>query len=313
MVFMGKIATLRRLLKNDPSKIRLAIANSVSYSYLSRLIPDKAYLKLQYKLHFGKKLNLESPKTFNEKLQWLKLYDRKPEYVQMVDKYRVREYIADKIGEEYLIPLLGVWDKFEDIDFDMLPEQFALKCNHDSGSVVVCKDKKTFDYEKAKVKFLKALKRNLYYFGREWPYKYVPRKILAEKYIEDETTRELRDYKFFCFSGEPKIMYVATGRQIKNEEVKFDFFDMDYRHIAVKNGHPNSKKPPERPINLDKMKDLARILSKDIPHVRVDFYEANGKIYFGELTFFHMNGMVPFEPNEWDYILGGWLNLPNKQ
>lgn len=309
---MGKMATLRRLLKDDPSKIRLAISNNISHSFLSCFIPDKAYLKLQYKLNFGKKLNLKSPETFNEKLQWLKLYDRKSEYVQLVDKYRVREYIANKIGKEYLIPLIGVWDKFEDIDFAKLPNQFVLKCNHDSGSVIICKDKNTFNFEKAKVKLSRGLKRNLYYFGREWPYKDVPPKIIAEKYMVDAQIAELRDYKIFCFSGEPKIVLVCADR-FTDEGLRENFYDLNWHLLNIQRPkHSNTTYYIKKPKNLDAMLSLARTLSQNIPFVRVDFYDINGEIYFGEMTFFPASGFERFVPEEWDYKLGEWIKLPDK-
>lgn len=309
---MGKIATLGRLLKNDHSKIRLAISNNISHSSLLRLIPDKAYLKLQYKLNFGKKLNLKSPETFNEKLQWLKLYDRKSEYVQLVDKYRVREYIANKIGKEYLIPLIGVWDKFEDIDFAKLPNQFVLKCNHDSGSVIICKDKNTFNFEKAKVKLSRGLKRNLYYFGREWCYKDVPPRIIAEEYLVDDSGDELKDYKIFCFNGEPRIILVCADR-FSSGGLRENFYDTNWNLLNLQRPkHPNTEYSVSKPESLDIMLSLARTLSQNIPFVRVDFYEVDGKVYFGEMTFFPASGFGLFTPEEWDYKLGEWIKLPNR-
>ena len=272
-------------------------------------INDETYLKLCYRGVFSKKLNLENPQTFNEKLQWLKLYDRKPEYTTMVDKYAVKKYVADKIGEEYIIPTLGVWNNFDDIDFDKLPNQFVLKCTHDSGGLVICKDKSKLDIKAAREKINKSLKRNFYYLGREWPYKDVPPRIIAEKYMENRDTKDLRDYKFFCFDGVPQVLFIATDRQSEGEETKFDFFDMDFKHLDLINGHPNSNISIDCPNNFDKMKYLARILSKGIPQLRVDFYEINGRTYFSELTFSHWSGMVPFEPEEWDYKLGQWIKL----
>ncbi len=275
-----------------------------------RFLSDKSFLKLRYRLEFGKKLNLKNPLTFNEKLNWLKLNDRKPQYNKLVDKYLVREYVANTIGEEYLIPLLGVWNSFDEIDFDLLPEQFVLKCTHDSGSVVICKYKKSFDYKAARKKIECKMKKNLYWWGREWPYKNVKPRVIAEQYMEDTRTAELRDYKFFCFDGEVKMLFVATERQKQNEEVKFDFFDSDYNRLPFKQGHPNASILPAKPQCFEEMKALAAKLSKGIPHVRVDFYEVNGKVYFGELTFFHFCGLVPFEPEEWDFKLGSWIELP---
>jgi len=278
---------------------------------ISHMLPDRLYIKLKFKMRMGKFPNLKNPRTFNEKLQWLKLYDRKPIYTTMVDKYEVKKYVADIIGEEYIIPTLGVWDKFEDIDFDSLPDQFVLKCTHDSGGLVICRDKSLFDKEIAKKKIEASLKTKYFYHTREWAYKNVKPRVIAEKYMEDEQTAELRDYKFFCFNGEVKALFVATERQKQGEEVKFDFFDTEYNHLPIKQGHPNAKIPPEKPETFEEMKKLASKLSENIPEVRVDFYEVDGKVYFGELTFFHFGGMVPFEPEEWDERFGEWIKLPN--
>ncbi len=271
---------------------------------------DSEYLKKRYYYKVGSALNLDNPQKYTEKLQWLKLHERNSKYTAMVDKYAVRDYVSQKIGNEYLIPLLGgPWKKFSEIDFSELPDQFVLKCTHDSGGLVICKDKKTLDRRCAKKKINSCLKRNFYHLNREWVYKDVVPQIIAEQYMEDSQTNELRDYKFFCFNGEPKALFVATDRQTPGEEVKFDFFDMDYNHINVKNGHENAKTFPEKPWQFDLMKDLAKKLSTDIPHVRVDFYEVDGKVYFGEMTFFHFSGMVPFDPEEWDYTFGSWIEL----
>lgn len=275
-------------------------------------MPDEEYLKLRFKVRMKKELNLDEPKTFNEKLQWLKLYDRNPEYTRMVDKYEAKKYVADIIGEEYIIPTLGVWDRFEDIDFDALPNQFVLKCTHDSGGLVIVKDKQNLDIKKAKNKIEKSLATNFYLRGREWPYKNVKPRIIAEVYMEDEKSGELPDYKYFCFNGEAKVMFIATERSAK-EETKFDFYDMDFNHLPFTNGHPNSTKNIEKPEKFDEMKILAEKLSKGIPQLRVDFYEVNGKIYFGELTFSHWGGFVPFNPPEWDLKLGEYITLPIKK
>ena len=272
-------------------------------------MPDALYLKIAFPTFTGYKLDLKNPKTFNEKLQWLKLYNRNPAYTQMVDKFAVREYIAKKIGEEYLIPLLGVWDRFEDINFSQLPNQFVLKPTHDSGSVIICKDKSKLDIKETQNKINKSLKRNFYYAGREWPYKDVKPRIFAEKYMVDESGYELKDYKFFCFDGIPRAMFVASDRQVQGEEVKFDFYDMNFEHLPFVQGHPKSNRQIQRPESFERMKELAGKLSTGIPHVRVDFYDINGKIYFGELTFSHVGGWVPFVPKEWDEIFGGWIKL----
>lgn len=278
----------------------------------SYILPDKWAICLDYYRFFGKFPNLKSPKTFNEKLQWLKLYDRRPEYTTMVDKYAVKQYIAERIGEEYIIPTLGVWESFDEIDFDKLPNQFVLKCTHDCGGMVICKDKEKLNRLAAKQKLEKCLRRNYYWRMREWPYKNVKPQIIAEKYMQDKAVQELRDYKFFCFDGEPKALFIATDRQTEGEETKFDFFDMEYNHLDVRNGHPNASILPEKPSCFDEMKQLAEKLSAGIPHVRVDFYEVDGRVYFGEMTLFHWSGLVPFEPEQWDFTFGSWLKLPDK-
>ena len=279
---------------------------------MTHLIPDGVYLKLRYKMRMGKKLNLKRPETYNEKLNWLKLNDRRPEYVRMVDKYEVKKYVADKIGEQYIIPTLGVWNSFDEIDFASLPDQFVLKCTHDSGGLAICKDKSTFNIDAAKVKIEKSLKENYYWHTREWPYKNVQPRIIAEKYMEDELTKELRDYKFFAFDGKVKALFIASERYAA-DETKFDFFDENFNHLPFTNGHPNAEITPAKPENFDEMKTLAEKLSVGIPQVRVDFYEVNGKTYFGELTFAHWGGMTPFKPEEWDYVFGSWIDLPKKQ
>lgn len=290
---------------HDPKRLLIILLSKIG-----RVFPDEIYLKIQFKLNLGYDLDLKSPKSYNEKLQWLKLYDRKPQYTEMVDKYAAKSYVASIIGDEYIIPTLGVWERFEDIDFDSLPDQFVLKCTHDSGGVIICKDKRNFNHDAAAKKIKKLLRRRYYWLHREYPYKAIQPRIIAEKYMEDESGYELKDYKWFCFNGKPKIMFIACDRSTEDEETKFDFFDSEFNHLPFTNGHPNSLKPIYKPDNFELMKELASKLSKGIPHLRVDFYNINGKIYFGELTFYHWSGLVPFEPQEWDYILGSWITLP---
>ena len=283
------------------------------YSFMvhtAKLWSDKIYLKIVFPLRVGYKLNLKTPRTFNEKLQWLKLYYRQPIMSQMVDKIEAKKYVAKIIGEEYIIPTIGVWEDVDQIDFDKLPNQFVLKCTHDSGGIVVCSDKNKLNISAARYKLKKALQTTYYYFNREWHYKNVPHRILCEQYMVDESGYELKDYKWFCFNGEAKAMFIASDRQVQGEETKFDFFDMDFNHLPIINGHPNSSKRMPKPDGFEKMKQLAEQLSKGFPHLRVDFYDINGKIYFGELTFFHFSGMTPFKPKEWDYTLGQWIKLP---
>lgn len=296
---------IRKILQEPHCVLRKLLAMGVG-----NWLPDKPYLQLMYYAHFGRKLDLKDPKTFNEKLQWLKLYDRKSQYTPMVDKYEAKRYVAEKIGEEYIIPTLGVWEHFDEIDFDALPDQFVLKCTHDSGGLVIVKDKSSLDMQAAKKKIEQCLKRNYYSFGREWPYKNVKPRIIAEKFMVDESGTELKDYKFFVFSGEPKLLFIATDRGI---DTRFDFYDMDFNHLPVLNGHPNAVKPIRKPESFEQMKTLAGILAGEIPQLRVDFYDVNGHIYFGELTFSHWSGFVPFEPDEWDRKIGDMVTLPARE
>lgn len=274
---------------------------------------DDEYLIKKYRAAMKKELHLDAPITFNEKLQWLKLYDRKPEYTMMVDKYAVRQYIADTIGEEYLIPLLGVWDDPDEIDFDALPNQFVLKCNHNSGlGMCICKDKSRLNISKVKAQLRKGLKQNYYLTGREWPYKNVKPRIIAEKYMEDESTAELQDYKIFCFNGKPLLTLVCSER-FSAQGLHEDFFDSDWNHLSFKRpDHPTSADNIKKPANFELMKILAHRLSENIPFVRTDFYEINGQVYFGELTFYPASGFSGFEPEDWDYKMGSWLDLPQK-
>lgn len=274
---------------------------------------DKLFLKIKFRLNMGKRLDLKDPQTFSEKLQWMKLYNRRPEYTVMVDKVKAKDYVASILGDKYIIPTLGVWDDPEKIDFYSLPDRFVIKCNHNSGTgMYICKDKSKMDIEKVKLELRKGLKENYYLKNREWPYKDVPRRAFAEAYMEDEFG-ELRDYKFFCFDGVVKALFIASDRSKGEHAVRFDFFDENFNHLPFTNGHPNADRIPEKPKMFDEMKIMAAKLCKGIPHVRIDFYEVGDKIYFGEMTFFHWSGMKPFVPEEWDYKFGEWVKLPNKR
>lgn len=279
---------------------------------LNPILSDKLYLSLFYRGEFRKKLDWEHPETYQEKLQWLKLFDRNPMYSKLVDKYEVKEIVASKIGSQYIIPTIGIWSKINDIEWDILPNRFVLKTTHDGGGkgIVICKDKSNFNKEEALKKLKKSFKRNTYRNVREWPYKNVEPRIIAEQYIEDSNSHDLHDYKFFCFNGEVKAMFVATDRA--SGCVKFDYFDCDFNHLDIIQTHPMSGKIISKPECFDEMKKLASILSQGIPHVRCDFFQVNGKVYFGELTFYHHGGFVPFHPDKWNKIWGSWLNLPNK-
>lgn len=286
------------------------IFDALNYRKMLNWLPDKVFLEAAFRARFGRKLNLNNPETFNEKLQWLKLYNRKPEYTKMVDKYLVRDYVKEKIGEEYLIPLLGVWDDPEKIDFNELPMQFVLKCNHNSGlGMCICKDKNSLDINKVKEELKKGINQNYYLTSREWPYKDVPRRIIAEKYMVDESGYELKDYKFYCFDGKVKLVMINSDR-MSSEKTKANYFDENYQLLDFVWGYENAEIPPQKPEKFEEMKYLAEKLSEGITHVRIDFYQTPSGIYFGEITFFDGSGFDAIEPIEWDYKIGSWLKLP---
>ena len=277
---------------------------------MASIIPDSKFLSWRFRLNVGYKLDLNNPKSFNEKIQWMKLKEFHPEYTKLLDKVSAKGYVTEKIGKEYIIPTLGIWNTIEEIEWDKLPTSFVIKNTGDSGGVIVCKDKSKIDIAQAKRVLKEGLETNYYDRNKEYPYKDVKPRIIAEAYMEDESGYELKDYKIFCFDGEPKFLFVASDRQKKGEDTKFDFFDMDWNHLPVTNGHLNAKVPPQKPSNFEEMVEVASKLSKGYRHVRVDLYNINGKVYFGELTFFHDSGLVPFVPLEWDYKFGEYLVLP---
>ena len=276
------------------------------------LFPDKLWLSCYFRKRTGYKMDWKNPKTFNQKLQWLKVYDRKPLYTTLVDKYQVKKYVAEKIGEEYIIPTLGVWDGFDEIDFDSLPDQFVLKCTHDSGGLAIVRDKAKFDKEKARKQFKLALSRNPYSVTREWPYKNVKPRIIAEQYMEDNTTHELRDYKFFCFDGMVGFFKIDFDRYVAHRANYYDRGGnlLPFGEIVCP---PCFEQKLDMPIRLSKMISMAEKLATDSIFLRVDFYEVNGQVYFGEITFFPASGMGPFVPDEWDRKLGEWIQLPKKK
>ena len=277
---------------------------------LSRLIPDRIYLQIVYFKHFRRFINFNNPKTFNEKIQWLKLNYRNEEYTKLVDKYRVKQYITKLIGEEYVIPTLGVWNNVDDIDFKSLPEKFVLKCNNDSGGIVICKNKKDFDEAKAKSFLKERLKNNGYWYGREWPYKNVKPCIIAEKYMEDSISKDIKDYKFFCFNGSMEFFDIDIDRFIEHRANYYDrngnFFPFGKTYCP-----PDYTKKIEMPKNLDKMIELAETISHNTVLSRIDFYEIDGQVYFGEITFYPGSGFSPFTDEKWDYKLGDMIDLPN--
>ena len=274
--------------------------------FFKRFIPGKIYIKHRYKNSFHKKLDLKHPQTFNEKLQWLKFYDRKDIYTKMVDKYEAKKYVGNVIGNEYIIPTIGVYKRFNDIDFEKLPNKFVIKCTHDSGGIFICRDKKDFNYDLAKNNINKNLKKNFYYFGREWPYKNVKRRIIIEEYMGND----INDYKFFCFNGKVNFFKIDFDRFTQHGA---NYYDIDKKILPFgeKLCPPNFNKKLKIPKNIDEMITLAEKLAKDIPFVRVDFYNINGKIYFGEMTFFPSTGFGKFFPSEWDKKIGDMLNINN--
>lgn len=277
-------------------------------NYLSPFLDDSTYIKLDYFTGLHRFPNLKNPQTYNEKLQWLKLNNQHDEYSKYVDKYEAKEWAKSVLGEKMIIPSLGIWDSPDEIPFDSLPDQFVLKVTHDSGGVIVCKDKKTLDIDKVKKQLRQLMAHDYFFEHREYPYKNLKPRILAEKYMVDESGTELKDYKFFCFNGQCKMLFVATDRNIG--DTRFDFFDENFHHLPFRQGHPWARKPISEPKGFAQMKEVAEKLSKGFPHVRVDLYDINGDIYFGEMTFFHFSGFVPFVPSKWDYTIGTWLNLP---
>lgn len=289
---------------------------TVLRKYSKFITSDRLYISLMYFFVLHKWPNLTNPKGFNEKLQWMKLHYHKPIFTTMVDKYAAKQYISDKIGAEYVIPLLGVWDRPEDIDFDKLPNQFVLKCNHTSGiGLVICKDKNTLDIDKTIKELNRGLKDDYFSKGREWPYKNVQRKILAEEYREDESGFELKDYKLYCFNGEPKFCQVDFGKSsgITRQDFTRNLYDMDWNCLDIKFNHPNDPHTIiPKPSQYEKMKDFARLLSKGEPFLRVDFYNIGDQILFSEITFYPIAGFGWFKPCDIDKKLGEMINLPQK-
>lgn len=274
---------------------------------LTNKMDDEKYLCRLFKAKMGYKLDLNNPVTYNEKLQWLKLHDRKPIYTTMVDKYEAKDYIANIVGKEYVVPTLGIWDRFDDIDFDKLPNQFVLKTTHDSGGVVLCKNKNEFDFARAKELLNKSLKKEYYFIFREWPYLGVKPRILAEQFLQENNDEGwLTDYKFFCFNGVPQIVYVSKD---KAKDPKTDFFDMEYNHLPIMMQDPPSEVLPHKPECFEQMKEMASKLSAGLPHLRVDFYYVDNKLYIGELTFYHCGGFALVKPAEWNRKLGEFINM----
>lgn len=276
---------------------------------IKSIIPDKLYLKLQYRHHFKKNLDLKNPITYNEKIQWLKLYDRRPEYITYVDKYEVRKFIKDSIGDDYLIPLIGVYDSVKEIDWNQLPDSFVLKCTHGSSCNIICRNKSELNIEQSKIKLENWMKKNWYWYGREWPYKDVIPRIICEEFLIQDDGEELRDYRFFCFKGEPRFITVDFSITDK-KKTRRNLYDLSWNRMDAEISYPNENsyivKKPER---LEEMIRLSKIISTNIPHARIDFYYIRNKIYFGEITLYHQSGFGKIKPAEFDRIMGDWIEL----
>lgn len=295
-----------------------SFAKRVSLFLLNRLVyilPDSIYLKWLFRVKTGYTLDFNNPITFNQKLQWLKLYDRQPLYTTMVDKVAVKDYVSTIIGNQYIIPTLGVWDDFEEIDFNSLPNQFVLKTSHGGGNcgVYICRNKKDLNIPNLKKLFDKAMRQNIYLYNKEWAYKNVPHRILAEQYLQEDDSGELHDYKVLCFSGEPKLVEFHTGRNIRAQHTQ-DFYTTNWERTTISQGRGYGEVSQEeypRPACLEEMLRLSAILSKDLTHCRVDWFVVKDKLFFGEITFFDGGGFCAFDDYRDDELLGSWIDLKN--
>lgn len=302
---MSKMSTALGLLKNDPKKVISAMGRN----NLLNWIPDRAYLEIMFYCETGRKLNLKNPLTFNEKLQWIKLYDRKPEYVIYVDKFAAREYIKQTIGGRYLIPLIGVYSAVGEIPWDELPRRFVLKCTHGSGCNIICKDKNNLDISLAKKQLSRWLNTNYFYSTREWPYKNVKPRIICEKFISG-TGKVPNDLKVMCFNEKAKLIQVHMNRFGDNHTQ--DFYDIAWNKTDISQGNNMSNKTKKKPLYFKEILKLSELLARDKYHVRIDWYEVGGKLYFGEITFFDASGFDSFDNPEDELMLGSWIDLNNK-
>lgn len=293
---------LRKIIPRD-------LRNRLMYALC--FLPDPLYLKLFYFATTGRMLNLKDPRSYTEKLQWLKLHEKREEYHVLADKLAVRGHIREVLGEGYSFPLLGCWNAFDEIDFEQLPDQFVLKCNHDSGSTKIIRNKGALcaaDLKALKRFYDKRMGRDYFYAGREYPYRGIERHILAEQLMEDEAHKgqSVTDYKFHCFNGTPKFLLVVSDR---DTDCRNDFYDMEFQHLPITNDHANSNKKIPKPVCFEEMKRIAEMLSQGIKMVRIDLYEINGKIYFGEYTFFPTGGFRRFCPEAWEARIGQWIDV----
>lgn len=302
---MNELHNFLQLFKNP-----LKLIKPLGSRGLLNWLPDEIYLKFVFKACLNKKLNLTNPQTYNEKLQWLKINYRDPLYPKIVDKYEVRTFIKKQIGEDYLIPLIDVYNNVEEIEWETLPKKFVLKCTHGSGTNIICKNKDKLDIEKAKKQIEKWMKKNWYWYGREWAYKKIKPRIICEHLLQNSNGDLPNDYKFMCFNGEPKMVQVFQGRDKKN--LTKDFYNMNWEKMSIQQGAPNSNNKIAKPINFELMVSIAKKISKNFPFARVDLYELNGEVYFGEITLYPASGFTPFNNKKYDYLFGEWLELPSK-
>lgn len=309
---MSKFTTFINLMKNKPQDISRILDSKLSKLCIMRCVPDRIFLEIRYVLCVHKRLNLKKPDSFNEKLQWLKLYYRDSQYITLADKYEVKEFVKHNYPDINVIPTIGIWEKVEDIDFQTLPEQYVLKCTHDTGSTIICKDKDRFNILEAKKKLNISLKKNMFYQGREWVYKSIKPRIIAENYYHDDSSEELKDYKFMCFNGKVKCSFVCSDR-FSPEGLHVTFFDRNWNVMPFTRHYPMRKEGIPKPVCYEKMVTMAEKMSIGMPFVRIDFYEINHEIYFGEYTFFPGSGFEEFDPIDWDYTLGNWIILPNRK
>lgn len=293
-----------------PSQIKKRHFIRKMYGKYGQSLSDEEYISKIYKFRTGKSLNLENPSSFNEKMYWLKLNDRKPFYTLLCDKIEVKKIIEKELGPEYIVPTIDTWDSSDDIDFEKLPNKFVLKCNHDSGSVIVCRDKSKLNIKKTRKAINKCLKTDYFLKTREWPYKNINRKVFAEQYVESEDGTSMVDYKFFCFNGEPKFLYVSQGLE-NHQTASISFFDLDGNRLPFKRSDFKAIEHFEKPSNFEEMKKIAKTLAKlsQSKHVRIDLYSINNRIYFSEFTFFTCGGCIPFEPASADDEIGKMLKL----
>lgn len=307
-MFKNKRKTFKKLAGFGPRALYAAIFDKLRYYRIMRIVPDRLFVKMVYRAHFGKKLNLSTPDSFNEKLQWLKLNYRDDRMPLLVDKIQVKDYISQVVGKDYVVPTIGFWSNPHEIDWESLPSSFVLKCSHDSGSVIICNDKTRLDKELVCQKLSQHLKTDLFYWGREWPYRSIEPRILAEPLLIDTIIGELYDYKFFCFNGKARCFKIDFGRFTEHHA---NYYDVSGNLLSISelDCPSNPAADVHVPSCLGKMVLLAEELSKGFPFMRVDFYLVNNQLYVGELTFFPASGLSPFLDYESDILLGSWLNI----